>query len=504
MITEEVVVKYESAEAEAKARRFQKVHDEAMDSAVRFGDRATTSVQKLGDAHDKTASRVFQLRMGMYQLGSALAVTGGRTGILMNAFAEMGAMMLSGGVLGFGIGLITAGFTAYNLIAKDSVDITKANTKAFREQLDEIDKYRDETGARGRSARKAQLGGGPFAEAVLLSEDLGEKRDLLQGFFRERDTLNAKSLENAKGLTDAEKQRLDIVNKSVFALRDRIAVEEEELRTLRKAIQDEPAVKGPQLRRPTLGGRDVTDDDPLRLKMPGLLERGMQFDEEARAEAEAGERRLIAVRDLEIRIATLKQEIREGNATRLGELEEKEIQASKQRYLELMNAGAQAFGTIVDSAMTAIQSQAAGNAEAWEMMAAQVIKSLGAQLFGMGTKWAFEGAGELIETQGTSPRGWELVGIGASAQVAGIAMMAGGAHWAGSMEYSSTAGGAGGGGGGDYGAGGSSGFGDAGYNAKGRQDERPYLIIVEGPTTMDERAVLIQRGLDAAHARGMS
>ena len=62
-----------------------------------------------------------------------------------------------------------------------------------------------------------------------------------------------------------------------------------------------------------------------------------------------------------------------------------------------------------------------------EMAAIAVLQGIGQQLVGFGTQKVFEGAGMLITSGGTDPRGYGLMALGAAAGAAGIGMGATGA-----------------------------------------------------------------------------
>lgn len=507
-IVEEISVKYDSAEAEHAARRFQRVHDEAMDAAVASSTRAATASQKLGDAQEKTGAKIFQLRMGLFQLGSALAVTGGRTGILINAFAEMGAMMLSGGVLGVGLGAISALLTAYNLIMKDTEVVTKDATKAFKAQAEEIERYRQQTEEifervdQGASARRyatpaqGRVGG--------VNEALERARGHLKAFEEERRQYDMAVYDIGRKLTDEEQRRLDYIHRSEREIEQRIRALTKELELAQSIAQEERDrvndvfKREYGLRTPELGGRAVDEPDELRLEMPGMLKRGIDFDEQDRAEQERADQRFVFMRDLEQRIADGKLEIRQANEARLAQHEQGALDESAARYDMWAGRVQQSFNIVFDAVLNGLEAMVNGEEFAAEKMAADVLKGIGKQLIGMGIKDAFEGGSRIFRSYGADATGYELLAQGAAEIGAGAAMMAGGLAIQQNIPQPSggglSAGGAG------YGAGGSTGF-DSGPRAESRAG--PVVIQVIGALTVEETSAQIARGIDEARAQGL-
>lgn len=98
-------------------------------------------------------------------------------------------------------------------------------------------------------------------------------------------------------------------------------------------------------------------------------------------------------------------------------------EAQQARYEKLRETGMDAFRSIGTVGVSALQSIAKGQ----KVTMKQVIGSIGDELVAKGVVWGFEGAAKLASSYGTDPAGWELVGLGAAATAAGIAMGAVGA-----------------------------------------------------------------------------
>lgn len=514
-LREEIVIDIATEAANRALKEFRRTYDQAMDSAVESSAKATEASEELGGAHENLHHGARLLHKTMFELGSVFGRTNTEAGHVLSTFAEIGVMASTGGLLGAGVAAGSAALVGMQAIWEKLTESSrlaeeqlKRNAESFRAQLDDIQKYREATATMGQEADLALLSGavGPGgAKEITSAGKIRQQRDQLAELNGEFDALAEKERTNAKGLTNEEQLRMEVVRQSASAASQRLMVLEKELQVahaLAAAERDranELSPRGPQLRAPTFGGRDVVDGDQYRLKRPGMLTAGDKFDAEAQAEREAGERRGLVIRSLEERIAAGKLEIRQHNAERIGELEEKANEESLRRTMKWADAVAGVTEGLTNAALDALEARVAGEKVAWGQIAANTIKGLGRQIMGMGVKDLAEGVGRGLSSYGFDATAYSLIEHGGAELAIGGLMAATGAVMSGSIKAKSNAAASGGGGSG-FGAGGSTGF-DRGQQKK--TDTRPVIIQINGAFTTHEQSVMVQQGLDAARRQGL-
>lgn len=492
MINESVKVELDSDVAEAKARRFGQVMDDAMARGEAAANRASAATGRLGDTQAKTANRVHQLRMGMFQLGSSMAITGGRTGMLINAFAEMGAMMLSGGVLGMGIGLITAGFSILSMTMKSSGEEAQKLWAILISGTDVTRRLRETIEGIESSVARSELfmvvGEGRGKELLLeqnLRQLYGKRDEAISGVAARQLAEGEMPLdeETARAAVEAE-ALLDTIMRTIRARERELAILREQNRlAAEKSGHERFAREHPGRLRSALDRAKaigISDDDveAERLRLEG-----------------AEVRRANIIYGLEERINAGKEELRLSHLKRMADIEEKSLEESMERYQRWGDFTANVFGTLADSSLTYFEDMVAGEEMAGEKMVASVLKSIGRQLVGMGTKDVLEGTARMIRSYGADPSGPALIAQGGIELATGLAMGAGGAYISGARtaELNSRQ---------DAGVGGSSPAGDR-FGDTGDDEKGGVTIIVQGPFTADETAAMIDRGIAEARGRGL-
>lgn len=200
--------------------------------------------------------------------------------------------------------------------------------------------------------------------------------------------------------------------------------------------------------------------------------------DEARKAAEANAKALIKIKAAE-----------EKEKTRLAAEAQAEQQANMRRGVDVTlgiaeSAVSRVFGNYLD----AVESAAAGQQIAFDQMAAGFVKATGQQIMGIGSKFFFEGAGNvamglLPGGQANVPGGLAMMAVGASAMAAGGVMATTGAVASGLISKRDAA--AGGGGGSRSTGGGASGRrGRGGAGAAG--GEAPITIVFQGGTHLGD------------------
>ncbi len=494
--------------------------------------------------------RVEKLATATSGLASVMGGLGSTVGATFGAMSNLAMVLLTGpgggvlaviAALGAGLGLVAGALmetkketealdsvfptlaTTINDQLKNAIDDAKASLRDLRTELQNFGKTtmevrRDDALARAASAAIA-LGNLPGAIEARRSRIAGIKTRLL-----------AAEDAGVSGAAERLREQLADENKILDTLESRVALRQSEL-----DVQSDIAVSAQEFLDKEKGRKAADEAEKKRnaerlAAIEAIKRQWAQVEAniakarlaEEKAKGAAKGRPDMAAAELEDDMRRVLVSEEKGNATRL-EAEKKlqrektaaaakalkeqqdaikkaeeETKQLRKRYAE----EAAAFATSVLTSglnmwLTVVESGIRRQKIDFAAMIAGFIRDTGQQIFGIGVKYAIEGAGMIAMSGGTDPRGYATAAVGAAGMAVGAAMATGGTAL-GAASALQGAGAAGGGGGAPRSTGGrGGGAGGGGGAATGEGEGGAVTIVYNGGVhmgdTSSDRAIALRR-----------
>lgn len=468
-----------------------------VDAKMRFGadftqaDGAVDGFQRrVSAAVGGVQPRVEKLATAVSGVGSALGGVGSRAGAAFGAVSNLAAAFMTGGPLILGItAATTAGAALYSHFeqaAKQAEELKKKSAEAAEElrkglvaaaealskELDDARERLTLFGIEGQErnvARVALRMGAGLVEGETLREERARlQREERRALIESQGTSRAREAEReaAERSLAATREALDIVRQKIEANRVEVAQLEEKFELENELLRlEQRRERGRALRRRATRLRrpqdslsfDVPDSQEFRLAQDATevrLELERRAAEERQALADASLKQMVDAlkEESDRKKAALAEEVRQKKAAEAEKLAavkaaEAEAEAFRNRKAQesadfFLDVTSQAFSLSLDVLEAGLTGQTQGIAA----MVATFVKGIGTQMVGIGIRQISEGAGYLISSGGTDPRGYGLVALGATVSAAGAAMaVTGTVAGAGIKNIQSSAGGGGGG-----------------------------------------------------------
>src|SRR3990167_3981348 len=517
-------------------RNIASTYELAYDKAGQF----TAVVDSGAAAMKKKRIAAQTLTLGLYQLGSTMAVTGGRAGMLVNAFAEIAALMTRGGALALGIGGITlamsAGLKIWELYNAQSIEAAK-NFETLTTKM--IAAYAAATSV-GRAADEMmmKLRFGEQAGLVRIGAGKAETEATIGSTQRELAALRSRraSVANTQiiGPTEGRGAGFAMPNPEAVALEEQIKLKEElldvsqrNLLTINAALASEEKMVGAIQK--TANAKKAEDFSTWDIREGEKGASGLQkaIDDKYASEIQGLADYINAYSAMMLNMRASEDAAYEAwraELTRRAEAqhkaEEEALKASIDKKVQLTQM--MTTGLVMDSIggyeqrieedaryqdeisqaqregnrerVALLKAERAGRASLAKTIMQDFLLSQGKQLIAMGIGDVAKGTGMMLKGAATK----DPIAVAAGGKLAawGFGEVAGGGVMVGGGLAMVGGGSAGGG---------SAGAGGAATNERGGPEgsgDRGVTIYVLGAMTNEDQAVLIERGLRDARMRG--